>query len=85
MLCYRLLRECLITVNSEFLHFGQTRVDLNCPWKLSVMKESFLFLCISHASSATAQSSLPSLRTWFVSGLSTTLFRSYTMDIVAVL
>lgn len=34
-------------------HVGQTSLDLNWPWKRSTMKESFLILCLCHASSAT--------------------------------
>lgn len=34
-------------------HMGHTSLDLNWPWKRSTIKESFLILCLCHASSAT--------------------------------
>lgn len=40
---------------------GQVSLDLYCPWKRSTMNESFLFLYISHASSATTYNQSPKL------------------------
>lgn len=44
-------KSCHVGVTLE--HMGQTSLDLNWPWKRSTMKESFLILCLCHASSAT--------------------------------
>jgi hypothetical protein len=52
------------------LHFGHVSVDLNCPWKVSTITESFLILCPSHDSAAAFASSIPLPSTAGTSGWS---------------
>lgn len=54
-----LITHFLESYYSTLEHVGQTSLDLNWPWKRSTIKESFLILCLCHASSATTCKKTP--------------------------